>query len=361
MNNDANSGLSNVELIYFIFNQNAMKTFVKIVIIWLLILGLNGRIFAQNTLNVSKVSLTVSNLARSVEFFEKILSFKKIKEYELSGKVLPNLFGLRNINNLHIKCALMQIGSEQIELLQFLNTNQGRSIPSDSKSNDLWFQHIAIVVSDMDKAYQKLWENKVAHVSTFPQTLPAYIPNAAGIKAFYFQDPDGHNLELIYFPKDKGNPKWQKPENQLFMGIDHTAIGVGETEQSLPFYRDILGLKVRGTSHNYGTEQEHLNQVFGARLWISGLGAENGFGIEFLDYISPLGGRAYPPDSQPIDLWHWHTSMQVNDLAGIYQKLQNQNYRLISTGIIDLNGTGFEAKKGLLVRDNDGHAIFLYE
>ena len=37
-----------------------------------------------------------------------------------------------------------------------------------------------------------------------PQILPASIPEATGVKAFYFQDPDKHNLELIYFPKGKG-------------------------------------------------------------------------------------------------------------------------------------------------------------
>jgi hypothetical protein len=37
----------------------------------------------------------------------------------------------------------------------------------------LRFQHIAIVVSDMDKAYELLRRAKVKHVSTAPQTLPA--------------------------------------------------------------------------------------------------------------------------------------------------------------------------------------------
>lgn len=57
------------------------------------------------------------------------------------------------------------------------------------------------------------------------------------------------------------------------MGIDHTAIAVSDTQASLDFYRDLLGLRVAGKSENYGTQQEHLNQVFGARLHISGLRA----------------------------------------------------------------------------------------
>ena len=39
------------------------------------------------------------------------------------------------------------------------------------------------------------------------------------------------------------------------------------------FYRDALGLRVAGESTNYGPEQERLNNVFGARLQITGLRA----------------------------------------------------------------------------------------
>jgi catechol 2,3-dioxygenase-like lactoylglutathione lyase family enzyme len=57
----------------------------------------------------------------------------------------------------------------------------------------------------------------------------------------------------------------------LFLGIDHTAIVVWDTEASVKFYRDLLGLHVAGESENYGTEQEHLNNVFGAHLRITAL------------------------------------------------------------------------------------------
>ena len=55
----------------------------------------------------------------------------------------------------------------------------------------------------MDAAFEKVRATKAQFVSTAPQTLPASIPAAAGIKAFYFRDPDGHNLEMIFFPSGK--------------------------------------------------------------------------------------------------------------------------------------------------------------
>ena len=44
-----------------------------------------------------------------------------------------------------------------------------------------------------------------------------------------------------YFPEGQGNSKWQENDDKLFPGIDHTAIVVDDTEESLAFYRDALG------------------------------------------------------------------------------------------------------------------------
>jgi hypothetical protein len=54
-----------------------------------------------------------------------------------------------------------------------------------------------------------------------------------------------------------------------------------------------------GESENYGTEQEHLNNVFGAHLAITTLrrAAGPGPGIELLEYLVPRDGRAMPPIS----------------------------------------------------------------
>src|ERR1051325_922185 len=125
----------------------------------------------------------------------------------------------------------MRLGDESIELTEYL-TPRGRPVPIDSHSNDRWFQHIAIIVSDMDRAYQWLRQHKVEHASTGPQLLPEWNKKAAGIRAFYFKDPDGHPLEILQFPPDKGLAKWHKPSDRLFLGIDHTAIVVGNTDAS---------------------------------------------------------------------------------------------------------------------------------
>jgi catechol 2,3-dioxygenase-like lactoylglutathione lyase family enzyme len=254
----------------------------------------------------------------------------------------------------------MRLGDEFIELTEYL-TPKGRPIPVDSRSNDRWFQHIAIITSDMDRAYARLRQNKVQHASTGPQRLPATIKAAAGIEAFYFKDPDGHALEILEFPPDKGAAKWHRPSDKLFLGIDHTAIVVSDTDASLKFYRDTLGLKVAGESENFGTEQEHLNNVFGARLRITAIRAASGPGIEFLEYLAPRDGRPTPADARANDLIHWQTKLVTADARSISQVLMEGKYRFVSSRVIAIPDSTLGFSKGFLVRDPDGHVMELIE
>lgn len=313
--------------------------------------------FAQSVMRVDAVGITVADMDRALHFFTTVLPFEKISEVEVYGteyEQLKGVFGIR------YKKARLRLGEEELELTDYL-TSGGRSIPEDSRSNDLWFQHIAIVVSNMDSAYAHLRKHNVQHVSTGPQTLPKTIPAAEGIKAFYFRDPAGHNLELIYFPPGKGNAKWQTNTNKIFLGIDHTAIGVSATAKSKKFYGDLLGVKYVGESFNFGIEQEHLNNVQGASLHISGNHAKEGMGVEFLEYLNPKNGRPYPTDERADDLVHWESIMTTDDINGLYMKLKNQNVTFISSGVVNLPSKSYNYTKGFYVRDPDGHVVGIFE
>ena len=306
---------------------------------------------------VGAIGMTVSDMDASVAVYSKVLSFEKISDVDVTGEDyerLQGVFGLR------MRVVRMRLGDEFIELTEYL-TPKGRPVPVDSRSNDRWFQHIAIITSDMDKAYAWLRMNKVEHASTGPQRLPDWNKNAGGIKAFYFRDPDKHWLEVLQFPPDKGAQKWQR-KDKLFLGIDHTAIVVSDTEASLKFYRDALGLQIAGTSENYGTEQEHLNNVFGARLRITSLRAGSGGpGIEFLEYLAPRDGRPAPADARTSDLFHWQTTLIVNTADTFAKRLLAENSRFVSPAVVTLNEKHLSFSKGLLVRDPDGHVMALVE
>jgi catechol 2,3-dioxygenase-like lactoylglutathione lyase family enzyme len=306
---------------------------------------------------VAMVGLTVGDMDRSIEFYTSVLNFQKVSDDEVAGSAYEELEGVFGVR---MRVVRLRLGDESLQLTEYL-APRGRPAPVDSRSNDRWFQHVAIIVSDMDRAYARLRRNKVQQASTGPQILPRTIPEAAGIRAFYFRDPDGHPLEILQFPPDKGNPKWHAPSDRLFLGIDHTAIVVSDTKASLAFYRDVLGFQVGGESLNFGTEQEHLNNVQGARLHITGLRARAGPGIEFLEYLSPRDGRPYPVDERANDLVHWQTTVWVPNAGAAAAAVRRAKFRIVTPAPVELPDTTLGFQRGVLVRDPDGHAIQLVE
>ena len=171
---------------------------------------------AQTAKKVEGVALTVSDLDEAIEFYTEVLPFEMEKTYSLKGDDIEKLLGDESAK-VRVNVAELTLGNESIELWEFEKMDNGRMIPRDSRSNDQWFQHIAIVVSDMDSAYKLLRNAGVTHVSSFPQTLPDYLPAAAGIKAFYFRDHDGHNLELIFFLREKEIHVGRKERGNYFL------------------------------------------------------------------------------------------------------------------------------------------------
>jgi catechol 2,3-dioxygenase-like lactoylglutathione lyase family enzyme len=151
----------------------------------------------------------------------------------------------------------LRLGGQTIRLIR--TGPGGRSYPGDVAGWSPLFQHIAIVVADMARAY--------AHLSTIPgwtpisRSGPQKLPAASGgVSAFKFRDPEGHPLELIAFPSGAVPPQWQTISQDVCLGIDHSALSVSGTAASLDFYES-LGLDRSGGSLNAGREQAMLDGV----------------------------------------------------------------------------------------------------
>jgi catechol 2,3-dioxygenase-like lactoylglutathione lyase family enzyme len=299
---------------------------------------------------VDAVAIPVTDMDRAVAFYTGVLGFRQVADREVAGSEYERLFG---VFGLRLRRVRLQLGGDAVELTQFL-APRGRPLPQDTRANDRWFQHIAIIVDDLDAAYAWLRRHGVEHASSGPQVLPDWNPAAGGIGAFYFRDPDGNFLEILQFPPGKGDPRWQSKESR-FLGIDHTAIVVADTEASLRYYRDLLGLTVVGGSENYGTEQEHLNNVFGARLRITTLRAPQGPGVELLEYLTPRTGRPAPVDTSAADGWQWQVVLTGADLGPLWDAARSGRAEAVSPGVVTVDGAlGFGA--GMVMRDPDRHA-----
>ena len=112
----------------------------------------------------------------------------------------------------------------------------GRPYPGDTTACDLVFQHLALVTDDADAAWRRARDAGATPISRKrPVTLPK---SAGGATAVKFRDPEGHPLEFIQFPRG-AKSGWK---GTGLMGIDHTAISVGDVAASRRFYAN-CGLK----------------------------------------------------------------------------------------------------------------------
>ncbi len=241
---------------------------------------------AQAGVQIKSIEISVANLSRAVSFYTETLQFTLVSQEESTAQ--------------------LQLGQE----LLILRTGTGQPRLKNLPANDRSFQHLALVVSDIDAAYARLLRRHAQIVSAGVQRLPDWNFDAAGIRALYFRDPDHHFLELIQFPGNKGEPRWQRKEGPLFRGIDHSAIVVTEMKRSLAFYRDEIGLSVIGNSFNFGGEQELLSGVAAARVRIASLRGAKGPGIELLQYEEPGLVRSSAGISVPNDPPSWKINLE---------------------------------------------------
>lgn len=174
-----------------------------------------------------------------------------------------------------------RLGRERIE---FART--GSTASALAPSNATAFQHLAIIVSEMDEAMRRL--RSVEGWTAISQAGPERLPASSGaVTAFKFRDPDGHPLELLAFPDDAAPAPWQSRDG-LFRGIDHTAITVADTERSVAFYRD-LGFEVSSRGVNTGDEQARMDGVENPTVDVTGLTPSGGSPprLELLCYRMP--------------------------------------------------------------------------
>ncbi|MCD6353555.1 MAG: VOC family protein [Proteobacteria bacterium] len=144
---------------------------------------------------LSHTGLVVKDMDKIAGFYKEVFGFKVVLDTQVKGKEADDIV------NFHVeseRIVLMQLGKTQIEMIEYKPA--GKKYPKDYRSNDLFGVHLALQTDNMEKDYALLQEKGVAIISKGPQTIPENHPLFAGTKVLYFQDPEGHPLELIQMP-----------------------------------------------------------------------------------------------------------------------------------------------------------------
>jgi len=263
------------------------------------------------------------------DFYESALGFRRVAVEHLSGARVEAFLPAGG----RVLRITLELAAQRIELIQFVD-RPGRPYPADTCASDLVFQHFAIVVSDMKAAMEQL--SAVRGWSPISLDGPQHLPKSSGgVTAFKFRDPEGHPLELLAFPSERTPQHWQREgADSPFLGIDHSAISVSDSERSVAFYAS-LGLSISDRSTNDDPAQARLDRLDQPLVEVTAMtAAESTPHLELLDY-------RHHGERKPLDL-------RANDVAASWLVFETQDRS-------GMRGAGRAPVRNLV--DPDGHHL----
>ena len=141
--------------------------------------------------------ITVSNLERSLEFWQNVLGFEFSHRAHQTSEMASEITGVAGAE---LKLAVVKApGGHKIELLEYLAPADRKKV--DVRPCDVGSVHIAFTVDNLDAVLQKIaasgWK-----AAGKPQTLKSG-PNA-GKRVIYVRDPDGTTIEFMQQEETEG-------------------------------------------------------------------------------------------------------------------------------------------------------------
>ncbi|WP_423147734.1 VOC family protein [Rubrolithibacter danxiaensis] len=151
---------------------------LKLVLLFLVLLFPAGLIYAQNNSSaqnavgkprLNHIAVYVNNLQKSTDFYETVLNLKKISEPFHDGK--HTWFNIEGSSNLHLI--------------------QGASKETEHDIND----HLCFSIKSIKSMIGVLKDKGIAY-RNWAGEPNAFTLRVDGVKQIYFQDPDGHWIEI---------------------------------------------------------------------------------------------------------------------------------------------------------------------
>jgi catechol 2,3-dioxygenase-like lactoylglutathione lyase family enzyme len=143
-------------------------------------------------------SFTVSNIERSLEFYQGLLGCEVLWRREIDEEYFRRIVGFPDSR---VRAAHLRIpGSAHIlEIFEYISP---RGVPADVRTNNPGSSHLALFVDDLAAMYDELVSKGVRF-----RSAPVMIDAGAnrGGRSVYMLDPDGMTVELFQSPRPTSN------------------------------------------------------------------------------------------------------------------------------------------------------------
>ncbi|KFM22142.1 Metallothiol transferase FosB protein [Marine Group I thaumarchaeote SCGC AAA799-B03] len=138
--------------------------------------------------NIRHVGLVVSDIQRSLEFYQNLLGLKIKGQTDEKGNFISTILNHQDIQVKTVKLSADD-NATRLELLEFKNVSQ--NFVHKTTLFNSGFTHISLTVSNLDDLYVRLKNSDVEFVSA-----PQLSENKA-LKVVFCKDFEGNYLELI--------------------------------------------------------------------------------------------------------------------------------------------------------------------
>jgi catechol 2,3-dioxygenase-like lactoylglutathione lyase family enzyme len=301
---------------------------------------------------IDRVALIVPDLDRAEDDYVRTLGCR----VERRDGIEPSVTGVLRVPHARGRRSMLRLGRQRIELLEFTDP-AGRAYPPDSTSTDIWFQHVAIIVADMPRAYQRVVANR--RFRPISRHGPVRLPDGSGgVTAFKFRDRDGHPLELLAFPPGRVPAEWRAAGGAgCFLGVDHTAIAIGDTARSAEFFGSVFGFGAGARTENRGPEQDALDDVDDVQVSVTRLAPDRPAPrLELLHYHVGTR-RPIPSDTASNDITATHCAVRVASLDDVAAALARHGIPVADDDLMILRG----GVRAVLISGPDGHRFLVEE
>jgi catechol 2,3-dioxygenase-like lactoylglutathione lyase family enzyme len=140
------------------------------------------------------VSLTVSDLERSLGFYRDLLGMEEVENHRLEGEGISAMAGKPGVVLEVVRLAWPQTTDILLDLQRYVAPPGG---VSDAQLGDVGHSHICFGVDDILGACRELRANGVELVSD-----PVEFQLSSGVlRVVFLKDPDGNVLELVQYPE----------------------------------------------------------------------------------------------------------------------------------------------------------------